>query len=111
MDQKSRVLTDCVEFPEVVGISHYEKLWNPLDKRELRDFRSTKIFNVGEFHLIFFSLLNTITFHSRMVDQLEETISDTSDLSIFCFYARLFEDHFQASVDKRNKLIRYFFGP
>ena len=48
-------------------------------------------------HCLFFSLLNTITFHSRMVDQLEETISDTSDLSIFCFYARLFEDHFQAS--------------
>ena len=31
-----------VEFPEVVGISHYEKLWNHLDKRELRDFGSTK---------------------------------------------------------------------
>ena len=23
------------QFPEVVGISHYEKLWNHLDKREL----------------------------------------------------------------------------
>ena len=32
-----------VEFPEVVGISHYEKLWNHLDKRELRDFRSTNV--------------------------------------------------------------------
>ena len=26
-------------FPEVEGNSHYEKLWNDLDKRELRDFR------------------------------------------------------------------------
>ena len=30
------------QFPEVVGNSHYEKLWNHLDKRELRDFRLTK---------------------------------------------------------------------
>ena len=35
-----------VEFPEVVRISHYEKLWNHLDKRELRDFRSTKTFKL-----------------------------------------------------------------
>ena len=31
-------------FLEVVGNCHYEKLWNPLDKRELRDFGSTKVF-------------------------------------------------------------------
>ena len=30
------------KFPEVVGNSHYEKLWNQLDRRELRDFGSTK---------------------------------------------------------------------
>jgi hemoglobin-like flavoprotein len=44
------------------------------------------------------SLLNTVTFHTRMVDQLEETLADTSDLTIFCFYARLFEDHFQVRI-------------
>ena len=32
-----------VEFPEVVGISHYEKIWNHLDKRELGNFRLTKL--------------------------------------------------------------------
>ena len=32
------------QFPEVVGISHYEKLWTHLDKRELHDFGSTKLF-------------------------------------------------------------------
>ena len=31
-----------LQFPEVVGNYHYEKLWNHLDKRELRDFGSTK---------------------------------------------------------------------
>ena len=34
------------QFPKVVGNSHYENLWNHLDKRELRDFRSTKNFNL-----------------------------------------------------------------
>ena len=29
------------QFPEVVGISHYEKSRNHLDKRELHDFGST----------------------------------------------------------------------
>ena len=32
------------KYLEVVGISHYEKLWNHRDKRELQDFRSTKLF-------------------------------------------------------------------
>ena len=32
------------QFPEVVGKTHYEKLLNALDRRELRDFRSTKGF-------------------------------------------------------------------
>lgn len=41
------------------------------------------------------ALLNTITFHTRMVDSLEDLLTDTSDLSIFCFYSKLFEDHFQ----------------
>ena len=34
-----------------------------------------------------------------MVDQLEEMIVETSDLSLFCFYARLFEDHFQMCLE------------
>ena len=45
------------------------------------------------------ALLNTIVFHTRMVDQVEEMLVDTSDLSLFCFYARLFEDHFQMCLE------------
>ena len=41
------------QFPEVVGNSQYEKLWNHLDRRELRDFGSTKCF----FALLHFLLL------------------------------------------------------
>ena len=33
------------QFPELVGNSHYEKLWYHLDRRELRDFGLTKYFN------------------------------------------------------------------
>ena len=32
------------QFPEVTENSLYEKLWNHFDKRELRDFGSTKNF-------------------------------------------------------------------
>ena len=45
------------------------------------------------------ALLNTIVFHTRMVDQLEDMLVETSDLSLFCFYARLFEDHFQMCLE------------
>ena len=32
------------QFPKVVGKTHYEKLLNALDRRELCDFGSTKCF-------------------------------------------------------------------
>ena len=44
-------------------------------------------------------ILNTVVFHTRMVDQLEAVLVETSDLSIFCFYARLFEDYFQMCLE------------
>ena len=45
------------------------------------------------------ALLNTVTFHTRMVDSLEDLLADTSCLSLFCFYSRLFEDHFQMCLE------------
>lgn len=30
--------------------------------------------------------MNTIVFHTKMVDALDEILLETSDLSIFCFY-------------------------
>ena len=44
-------------------------------------------------------ILNTVVFHTRMVDQLDAVLVETSDLSIFCFYARLFEDYFQMCLE------------
>ena len=56
------------------------------------------------------SLLNTITFHTRMVDSLEDLITDTSCLSLFCFYSKLFEDHFQMCLEfpAQNRFIVAF---
>lgn len=55
-------------------------------------------------------ILNTIVFHARMVDQLEAILVETSDLSIFCFYARLFEDYFQMCLEfpAQNRFIIAF---
>jgi NCK-associated protein 1 len=47
---------------------------------------------------------------SRMVDSLEDLITDTSDLSLFCFYSKLFEDHFQMCLEfpAQNRFIVAF---
>uniref|UniRef100_A0A1B6E8D2 Membrane-associated protein Hem n=1 Tax=Clastoptera arizonana TaxID=38151 RepID=A0A1B6E8D2_9HEMI len=45
------------------------------------------------------SLLDTILFHTKMVDYLDEMMVDTSDLSIFCFYSKIFEDQFHMCLE------------
>ncbi|XP_063219756.1 membrane-associated protein Hem [Bacillus rossius redtenbacheri] len=45
------------------------------------------------------SLLDSIVFHSRMVDYLDEILVETSDLSIFCFYSKIFEDQFHMCLE------------
>ncbi|KAG8176652.1 hypothetical protein JTE90_009846 [Oedothorax gibbosus] len=45
------------------------------------------------------SLMNTIVFHTKVVDSLDEMLTDTSDLSIFCFYSSLFESNFHLCLE------------
>ncbi|QQP35606.1 Uncharacterized protein FKW44_023877, partial [Caligus rogercresseyi] len=54
--------------------------------------------------------LNTITFHTRLVDGLEDMLTETSDLGLFCFYCKLFEDHFQMCLEfpAQNRFIIAF---
>ena len=56
------------------------------------------------------ALLNTISFHTRMVDNLDEMIIETSDLSLFCFYSKFFEDNFQMCLEfpAQNRFIIAF---
>lgn len=43
--------------------------------------------------------LDKVQFHTKMVDNLDEMLKDTSDLSIFCFYNRIFEDQFHMCLE------------
>ena len=56
------------------------------------------------------ALLNTVSFHTQMVDNLDEMIIDTSDLSLFCFYSKIFEDNFQMCLEfpAQNRFIIAF---
>ncbi|XP_019617309.1 PREDICTED: nck-associated protein 1-like isoform X2 [Branchiostoma belcheri] len=49
-------------------------------------------------------LMNTITFHTYMVDSLDEMAKETSDLSTFCFYGRLFEQYFQWCLETPSQM-------
>ncbi|XP_030759273.1 membrane-associated protein Hem [Sitophilus oryzae] len=55
-------------------------------------------------------LLDMIQFHTRMVDTLDEMLKETSDLSIFCFYSRIFEDQFHMCLEfpAQNRFIVAF---
>lgn len=54
--------------------------------------------------------LDTVQFHTRMVDSLDSVITYTSDLSIFCFYSRIFEDQFHMCLEfpAQNRYITAF---
>uniref|UniRef100_T1JIM6 Membrane-associated protein Hem n=1 Tax=Strigamia maritima TaxID=126957 RepID=T1JIM6_STRMM len=45
------------------------------------------------------TLMNTITFHTKMVDYLDEMLIETSDLSIFCFFSKSFEEQFHMCLE------------
>ncbi|CAH1175635.1 unnamed protein product [Phaedon cochleariae] len=55
-------------------------------------------------------LLDTVQFHTKMVDNLDEMLRETSDLSIFCFYNRIFEDQFHMCLEfpAQNRFIVAF---
>eukprot|EP00094_Tigriopus_californicus_P005705 TCALIF_05499-PA protein Name:"Similar to Hem Membrane-associated protein Hem (Drosophila melanogaster)" AED:0.06 eAED:0.06 QI:71/0.83/0.85/1/0.83/0.85/7/245/1120 len=56
------------------------------------------------------ALVNTISFHTKMVDSLEDLLTDTSDLSLYCFYSKLFEQDFQMCLEfpAQNRFIIAF---
>ncbi|XP_046405356.1 membrane-associated protein Hem isoform X2 [Ischnura elegans] len=43
--------------------------------------------------------MDNIKFHTKMVDYLDEMLVETSDLSIFCFYSKIFEDQFHMCLE------------
>ncbi|XP_006006697.1 nck-associated protein 1-like [Latimeria chalumnae] len=51
-------------------------------------------------------LMNMTVFHTRMLDSMNELISETGDLSIFCFYPRSFDKIFHYNLEKSD-MLRY----
>lgn len=44
-------------------------------------------------------LIDSMVFHTKVVDNLDEILVETSDLSIFCFYSKMFEDQFHMCLE------------
>ena len=66
-------------------------------------------FNLRD-HLELAALLNQIVFHTKMVDYLDDILLETSDLSIFCFFSKQFEDNFHMCLEfpAQNRFIISF---
>lgn len=47
----------------------------------------------------FANLLNTIVFHTKVVDYLDEMLVETSNLSLFCFYNSIFDNQFHMCLE------------
>ncbi|XP_070198961.1 nck-associated protein 1-like isoform X3 [Littorina saxatilis] len=43
--------------------------------------------------------MNTVVFHTKMVDYLDEMINECGDLSVYCFYTNLFEHQFKQCME------------
>ena len=56
------------------------------------------------------SFMDTTMFHTKMVDSLDDILVETSDLSIFCFYSKIFEDQFHMCLEfpAQNRFIVAF---
>lgn len=54
--------------------------------------------------------LDQVSFHTKMVDNLDELMVETSDLSIFCFYSKIFEEQFHMCLEfpAQNRFIIAF---
>lgn len=50
-------------------------------------------------HVDLARLIDSMVFHTRVVDNLDEILVETSDLSIFCFYSKMFEDQFHMCLE------------
>lgn len=44
-------------------------------------------------------LMNMIVFHTKMVDFLDEMLLETSDLSLYCFYSKTFDEQFHQCLE------------
>lgn len=70
-----------------------------LDWFRLQSFMSAKTSIKIMEHVDFARHLDSMIFHTKMIDNLDEILVETSDLSIFCFYNNIFEDQFHMCLE------------
>ena len=102
----SQLTVDNVEDPDHV----FDFRALRLDWTRLQSYLSSGKSPVLEKQRELAALLNTVSFHTQMVDNLDEMIIETSDLSLFCFYSKIFEDNFQMCLEfpAQNRFIIAF---
>ena len=93
--QISQLTVDNVEDPD--HVFDFRSL--RLDWTRLQSYLSAGKSPVLEKQRELAALLNTVSFHTQMVDNLDEMIIETSDLSLFCFYSKIFEDNFMMCLE------------
>ena len=94
--QISQLTVDNVEDPD--HVFDFRSL--RLDWARLQSYLSSKAKSqIPEKQRELAALLNTVSFHTQMVDNLDEMIIETSDLSLFCFFSKIFEDNFQMCLE------------
>lgn len=84
-----------------------------VENNELFDFRGLRLdwsrlqayTSVGRYPMHLFDhrdlavLMNMVVFHTKMVDFVDELLTETSDLSIYCFYTKTFDEQFHMCLE------------
>uniref|UniRef100_A0AAZ3QM88 Nck-associated protein 1 n=1 Tax=Oncorhynchus tshawytscha TaxID=74940 RepID=A0AAZ3QM88_ONCTS len=106
-------LSVCPEDESIIMSSFVNTMTSLSVKQDMFDFRGMRLdwFRLQAYtsvskaslgiadHRELGKMMNTIIFHTKMVDSLVEMLVETSDISIFCFYSRAFEKMFQQCLE------------
>ncbi|XP_067656118.1 nck-associated protein 1-like isoform X1 [Haliotis asinina] len=117
LNQLIQNLAMCPEDESVILSSFYNTISalsvKQVEENELFDFRGLRLdwFRLQSYtsmskaglilkdHRDLARHLNTVIFHTKMVDALDELLNETGDLSIYCFYTNLFEHQFKQCME------------
>ncbi|XP_064603762.1 membrane-associated protein Hem-like isoform X2 [Liolophura sinensis] len=117
LNQLIQKMAMCPEDESVILSSVYNTIAaltvKQVEENELFDFRGLRLdwFRLQAYssvsksglilkdHVDLAKHLNTIVFHTKMVDYLDEMLNETADLSIYCFYTQHFEHQFKQCME------------
>lgn len=117
LNQLIQGLSVCPEDESVILTSFYNSIASlsikQVEENELFDFRGVRLdwFRLQAYtsvsraslqlkeHRDIAKHMNTVVFHTKMVDFLDEILVETSDLSVYCFYTSVFEHQFKQCME------------